>query len=113
MNRIISLLCTIALLATTTSGCYRRRNTRKQTQKPPEKVEPAEPRPEQTLFPVPEPETYPKPQQTESKGIVSEIQETTTGMMGGAAFKAGQKMKKKINTINQQQKNRLDEELNK
>ena len=57
---------------------------------------------------APPPKSAPaKPGQPERPGIVSEVQQTVDGMAGGAAFRAGQNAKKKIQGIQQQQQQRM------
>ena len=53
------------------------------------------------------------PRPAERPGMVTEVQNTVDGMAGGAAFRAGQKAKAKIQDINAKHNRQLDAELGK
>ena len=59
----------------------------------------------------PRPAPPPAPEPAERPGIVTEVQNAVDGMAGGAAFRAGQKAKAKVQDINAKHNKQLDAAL--
>lgn len=94
MKRLAIILSVIALLALPSTGCHRR------------KAKPgAQPAPQHQPAKPGQPPQPPKP------GVVEEIQNTVDGMAGGAAFRAGEKAKGKIQNIQNQHNRQMEDAL--
>ena len=112
MRKTVALLMTAAIATMiVVCGCEKRhprsggnRPPAAKTGPSPKKPAPARPAPQ----PPPPP---PAPEPAERPGIVTEVQNAVDGMAGGAAFRAGQKAKAKVQGINAKHNKQLDAAL--
>jgi len=90
-------------------GCEKR-HPRSGGDRPPAAKSGASPKKPAPARPAPPPPP-PAPEPAERPGIVTEVQNAVDGMAGGAAFRAGQKAKAKIQGINAKHNKQLDAAL--
>ena len=108
MRKTVGLLVMAALaLMVVVCGCEKR-HPRSGGDRPPAAKTGASPKKPAQPRPAPPPSA---PEPAERPGIVTEVQNTVDGMAGGAAFRAGQKAKAKIQGINAKHNKQLDAAL--